>query len=835
MAKRDYLDHLGRHVTLGTQLGQGGEGTVFEVVGCPDLVAKIYDRPQRPPSPQQETKLRAMVALTDKKLEEVAAWPRAVLRGPYLGFLMRKIPKLQDIHVLYIPSSRAIEFPEADWRFLVHAAMNCASAFDTLHSNGIVVGDVNQRNIAVSKRGEITLLDCDSYKITLSGCRYPCSEVGAEDYTPPELQPAFFKNVDRTANHDRFGLAVLLFYMLFLKHPFAGRYLGAGPDPSLGQKIREFRFAYGRSARAYQMQPPPGALPLSAVSTALIDLFERAFSPASRQPNARPAASEWRMALKAFLGTLRPCPSDPGHYFAPHLASCPWHGLMLQGAPNLFATVGIFRSATSRGGLSFSLDKVWDGIERVPPPSNHYLRPTVSQPVSPAPWPVHLGRQLPQKPPVPAILSAQLTPPPSLFAGLSPPSKPVMPTILTSPPAPPAFLVPRERQRRPSVPRSPVHMLVLIGTGTCAAGFIPVAICGALSGVAIFGSPGIWGGLAGVFVLFAFMALGVCCLILERMRRAEERASNVRQEQELDALRAEAKEAREKWSERQLAEQLEAKRRFEAELAKWEHLATAQRAEADRRQREWVAKAVSEQRAAKEHYEEMLRRWILPVGQIQEEVARRRGALTQAVKGLEAAEESLILRVDRKIAEFEARIGSLRAARQRHVQLLGELARERQQMEVSARQIQFRVFLQGKLICDYSRDIGKIGPGRCATLSSFGVETAFDVEEARILQGVPGFGLKLAGRLLSWRRRLEAQFVYEPAVGIPPHEIHALELKHAQVRQPVETALLSGEGDLKRIAESAQEEYRRGIVPVVTCLEKLAQAQADVGAIPAGL
>src|ERR1051326_5722305 len=90
-------------------------------------------------------------------------------------------------------------------------------------------------------------------------------EVGVETFTPPELQGTDFTQIIRTPNHDSFGLAIMIFLMLFMgRHPFAGRYLAQGDMP-IARAIREHRFSYGSRRAAFQMEPPPSTPPLSIV------------------------------------------------------------------------------------------------------------------------------------------------------------------------------------------------------------------------------------------------------------------------------------------------------------------------------------------------------------------------------------------------------------------------------------------------------------------------------------------------------------------------------------------------------------------------------------------
>jgi DNA-binding helix-hairpin-helix protein with protein kinase domain len=146
--------------------------------------------------------------------------------------------------------------------------------------------------------------------------------------------------------------------------------------------------------------------------------------------------------------------------------------------------------------------------------------------------------------------------------------------------------------------------------------------------------------------------------------------------------------------------------------------------------------------------------------------------------------------------------------------------------------MQLAQFLQQTFIGDHK--IPQIGPGRTATLASYGIETAFDIVEEDILQ-VPGFKEALAGHLTQWRRSVEAQFRFNAAAGLPPHVQQALDAKYTQARQQVEAALLSGERELKTIAAGAANELRQRYEHIKSSLDQLAQATADLVLIPPGL
>jgi DNA-binding helix-hairpin-helix protein with protein kinase domain len=349
-------------VVLGRELGRGGEGAVFEIAGRPDLVAKIY---HSPPQQAKAQKLLAMVQMGTPQVLSLTAWPRDVLRGSdgkVHGLVMPKVTGYKDIHALYGPKSRRAEFPDADWRHLLRAATNVARAFAVLHDIDCVVGDVNHGGIRVSADMTVKLIDCDSFQVKAGGSVHLC-EVGVENFTPPELQGRSFRGVLRSPNHDNFGLAVMVFYLLMLgRHPFAGRYRAQGEMP-IEKAIAEHRYAYGRNANTSLMDPPPFAPRALVASSAVADLWERAFSAHGTQHAGRPSAREWVSCLSSLEGTAKRCPEHAGHYFLTAAGTCPWCAIESATGALLFLV------PLSAIGLqtSFNLTAVWSRISQVAP------------------------------------------------------------------------------------------------------------------------------------------------------------------------------------------------------------------------------------------------------------------------------------------------------------------------------------------------------------------------------------------------------------------------------------------------------------------------------------
>lgn len=362
-AAASFIDDQGTPIPIGAEVGRGGEGSVAEVLGT-QLVAKLYHKPA---DSLKAAKLEAMVRRQSPGLSSLAAWPVKRILDPVKrqtwGLVMPRVVDHREVHHLYSPAHRKADFPSADWAFLIHVARNCAAAFATIHAAGHVVGDVNQSGILVSKNGTVKLIDCDSFQICDGPKLFTC-DVGVAHFTPPELQGQAFRGLRREPGHDAFGLAVVIFHLLFMgRHPFAGRFHGPGDMP-IELSIKQGRFAYGSTAASMQMTPPPHALRLSHVTPAVADLFERSFR-SGVSTSFRPSASEWVAALEALKKELVTCGAFSGHkFFAGKASACPWCDIEKGGGPDLFISITAARKINS----SFNIAVFWQDVERLKMP-----------------------------------------------------------------------------------------------------------------------------------------------------------------------------------------------------------------------------------------------------------------------------------------------------------------------------------------------------------------------------------------------------------------------------------------------------------------------------------
>lgn len=372
-------------IRLGPEIGRGGEGGVFAVEGQNDRVAKIYSTQ---PDQRKIQKLAAMAETASPSLLRIAAWPIDLLtdsNGGVRGFVMPRIVARRDIHELYSPRSRSEAFPEADFRFLVHVGANIARAFAVIHEHGHVLGDVNHSNMLVGPDGTVVLIDCDSFQIRMGADVFTC-DVGVPLFTAPELHGRSFRNLQRAANHDLFGLAVLLFHLLYIgRHPFAGRYSGPGDMP-IEKAIAEHRFAYGPDRATNGMERPPGTIALETLGAAIAQQFTYAFN-RSGSSGGRPDAKSWVAALDKLQASLRQCSIASWHHYPSGLGACPWCAVETQ------TSVRLFGIPVPKLGGHVDLEELWKSIIAIPLPGNDPVLP------SERPWKAPPGVEVPSSAP----------------------------------------------------------------------------------------------------------------------------------------------------------------------------------------------------------------------------------------------------------------------------------------------------------------------------------------------------------------------------------------------------------------------------------------------------
>jgi DNA-binding helix-hairpin-helix protein with protein kinase domain len=309
-------DSAGRSVRIGGLLGEGGEGQVRSVVGVRGSVAKLYHPALR--SEGRREKVAAMLAAPPRdpmaaRGRVSLAWPRSLLTagdGTFAGFTMPGVDPdgTYELHRLWKAKQRPAG---CTWSHLVRVAANLASVFEALHQSGYVVGDVNESNFLVRDTALVVAVDLDSIQVpNPAGGVFLC-EVHKPEFAPPELQRGFDFGADaRTPQHDRFGLAVLIWQLLMLgRHPFAAGH------PVIATNIQQ-NLCWAVDGT---LDAPAGAPPVAILPEPIRALAQAAFTTTDRPPAAR-----WHAALSGLASNLVTCKANPKHRHSKHSKSCPW-------------------------------------------------------------------------------------------------------------------------------------------------------------------------------------------------------------------------------------------------------------------------------------------------------------------------------------------------------------------------------------------------------------------------------------------------------------------------------------------------------------------------------
>jgi DNA-binding helix-hairpin-helix protein with protein kinase domain len=172
------------------------------------------------------------------------------------------------------------------------------------------------------------------------------------------------------------------------------------------------------------------------------------------------------------------------------------------------------------------------------------------------------------------------------------------------------------------------------------------------------------------------------------------------------------------------------------------------------------------------------------------------------------------------------------ALRSQYRELQGRYLTQRQQLERNKEALSRRQFLQNCFISD--GEIPKIGEGRKQILASYGIDSAFDLEE-EVLLSIKGFGPVYVANLMDWKRARIAEFRFDHRTGVPESELKALaqRFRHFQTslqaemsQEIVELEKLQRETRVRLAELATRKNHRR---------DQIAQACANLPAQLEGL
>ncbi|MEX5302635.1 protein kinase domain-containing protein [Kocuria sabuli] len=148
-------------------------------------------------------------------------------------------------------------------------------------------------------------------------------------------------------------------------------------------------------------------------------------------------------------------------------------------------------------------------------------------------------------------------------------------------------------------------------------------------------------------------------------------------------------------------------------------------------------------------------------------------------------------------------------------------------LETQKREAQRRRFLESRLIEDAY--IKGVGASRVTMLSSFNINTAWDIERQKILQ-VPTFGPVLADRLVAWRMVEEGRFVFRSGEPLPADALASLDQQVEKKQSKIVADLASLKVKYESMAAVEAQEIGRQSVKLNAAERRFRDAEAQAKA-----
>lgn len=281
-------------LVLGPVLGEGAEGTAYEVDG--GRVVKIFNRQHISQHRRAKVSL-----LTSRSIEwEGICVPLAVVSnaaGEFVGYMMTRA-RGSEFRVIMNPRRFLKTFPDWTKADLVDVCISFLEKIAYLHSLHVIVGDINPKNVIVDENKNVWVIDADSWQ--LEG--YPCP-VGTPMFTPASAQGKPYSEFLRTMEDELFAVATMLFMVLITgQFPYAR----AGTDGDISRLITDGNFAFQFGERSNRDQPEGNWKYMwSHLPRDLKEMFWHTFHREGDRYGCPPSADEWLRAFRQYRTWLK--------------------------------------------------------------------------------------------------------------------------------------------------------------------------------------------------------------------------------------------------------------------------------------------------------------------------------------------------------------------------------------------------------------------------------------------------------------------------------------------------------------------------------------------------
>lgn len=214
---------------------------------------------------------------------------------------------------------------KGDWSKYLKICVTLARSIRRMHAAGLAHSDLSYKNVLIDPTtGKACVIDVDG--LVVPG-KFPPEVVGTPDFIAPEViatsyldksDPKRFLPSIRT---DRHALAVLIYMYLLYRHPLRGKKVHDLDDSlndeklSMGERALFVEHSTNNSNRintddwkkSYLPWVDTNKIPYTVTGPYLSELFKKCFEDHLHDPNNRPSAEAWEIALTKTTDLLQPC------------------------------------------------------------------------------------------------------------------------------------------------------------------------------------------------------------------------------------------------------------------------------------------------------------------------------------------------------------------------------------------------------------------------------------------------------------------------------------------------------------------------------------------------
>lgn len=222
-------------------ISEGGEGEIYEYKAG---IVKIFK-----PTVDLEAKKRKVDFLIGMTLPDCIAYPVDIVvnqNDEFIGYYMKKF---DGNNLSMLANKKFTSMNNISTNDILKILVDLKNTILSLHTKGIYIGDLNDKNVLFNSNNEICLIDCDSWSINGDRCT-----VAMDLFKDPYLTRDNFN-----ADTDLFAYSVIAWKCLTRIHPFGGT---TNPDMDILTRMSSHISVIGnnvkipRIAKSWKGMPP---------------------------------------------------------------------------------------------------------------------------------------------------------------------------------------------------------------------------------------------------------------------------------------------------------------------------------------------------------------------------------------------------------------------------------------------------------------------------------------------------------------------------------------------------------------------------------------------------